>query len=465
MFRFASLLLALAATTVATSAVFDEPELTYVERQITADDVLGRFKLVFPPNADGICPRFIRHNSTIPNEGRNRIPHSDMTMNGRRCDDNNFMQVYAAAGNAKRASDAVMASSSAFDVESIKELISDISNSGVAVIYGVESKGRECNGADNTLARGTLIALINPLERVQIGSFPYNTGSRYMIVDDPTVAGGCIYTAPLRNATGPSPVPSSSPVVTPETPTSSPVATPSAPSSSKRPRRSKDSKPTPTPSSDPIEVSQSPVETMEASPGVNGVTDSPSPTGDDDDDDGSVCFPAHATVRLEDGSVKTMNQIKLGDRVQVADGVYSDVFMFTHKDATIKHSFVQLSTESGHALTATKGHYIYINGNFAAAMTAKVGDVLQLGNGRETLVNEVATISSVGLFNPQTIHGDIIVDSLRASTFTRTIEPATAQTMLAPLRMLYGAFGWTASFLDNGADQIAAVLPKGQLTL
>lgn len=453
--------LALLALATASSAI-SLPDLSYFDRQVVPGDAIGRFRL---SSVSGVsCPRIIEHNETASTENL-FIAHSAMEMNNRPCPDGEVMTVYLGENAGARVKRDVMRRAGGTDgVADIKRLVDDITASGIQVIYGVELDGRVCSGNKiNRFTNGTIIVLFTPETDATIGSASYISGRRYMIVDDPRSRGNCIYTAPLipDPTPGPTDLPSAS--VTPVPSTRPP-----------RPGRSRG----PTPSATPVEgdgdgdgdgatTEPSPDGTPENTDGVSGAgtaTASPS-ASDPDGDDGSVCFPAHATVQLEDGSVKTMDQIELGDRVKVAKDTYSDVYMFTHKDATIKHSFVQISTESGKSLTATRGHYIYINGNFAAAMTAKVGDVLQLGNGANTIVNRVSIISSVGLFNPQTIHGDIIVDSIRASTFTQTIEPATAQTMLAPFRMLYGAFGWTASFLDNGADQIAAVLPRGQLAL
>lgn len=73
-------------------------------------------------------------------------------------------------------------------------------------------------------------------------------------------------------------------------------------------------------------------------------------------------LPADATVALEDGSVKRMDALSIGDRVQVGNGRYSDVFMFSHKVYNIVRDFVTVTTSSGASLSATDGHYIYLHG-------------------------------------------------------------------------------------------------------
>lgn len=437
--------------------------LLFADRQITAEDVTGIFRQANTISSG--CPRTIRH-SLAAMEGI--IPHSSISMNGRLCNDSKSMRVFTGSTAATRVKAAVMSRGPGGDaVTAIKTLIEDFVAANLKVIYGVEKEGRKCLGNANQFTEGTVVILFKPENDSIVGSAKYPTGRRYMIVDDPNVVGDCIYTAQLRTST-----PSPKPKVTKSAPT--PSSSPKA-RRSRRPMKSVGPSITESLSPSPLfDMSSDPEVSPEASgellEEMNGKNPSSSPTpsqsnteNDNDNDDGSACFPGHATVQLMDGSVKKISEVQIGDHVQVGNGIYSDVFMFTHKEAKTKHSFIRISTQSGYSLTSTKGHYIYINGQVATAMTAVVGDVLDLGNGNRTVINEVSSISSVGLFNPQTVHGDIVVNSIRASTFTRTIEPATAQTMLAPFRILYNVFGWTPAFLDNGADWVSAILPKGEL--
>ena len=42
-----------------------------------------------------------------------------------------------------------------------------------------------------------------------------------------------------------------------------------------------------------------------------------------------------------------------------------------------------------------------------------------------------------GLYNPLTLAGDIVVDGILASTYTKAVTPKMAHAALAPLRMMY----------------------------
>lgn len=188
--------------------------------------------------------------------------------------------------------------------------------------------------------------------------------------------------------------------------------------------------------------------------------DEASPTPASDSDDG-VCFPASASVQLESGSLKRMDELVIGDRVAVSDGVFSEVFAFTHKDAAVSYDFVQISTASGATLTLTPSHYIYANGHLIAAKDVVVGDSVELSSGLPTTVTNVATARDVGLYNPQTVHGDIIVNGIRASTYTTAVQPSFAHAALYPMRALFQTLGLAPLSLATGASAIVQKLPSG----
>lgn len=321
------------------------------------------------------------------------------------------------------------------------------------IIYGVEAEGRNCGDEPGMISffnDGTLVMFFNPDDLAVVGGVEYAAGVRYMVTRDPE-EGLCIFIG--------SRLPTQAPMTTTTTPPQTTTAPPSTTTSRPTPPGPRPpNSPRPSPSPSPSPSTDAPLEPGET-PEMSQSPDGPG------EDDGTVCFPADATVVLEDGSVKTMALLQLGDRVKVAVDTFSDVFMFTHKNAATVHRFVEIHTEAGIALSLTKGHYMYINGGIAAASTVKVSDIVELGSGETTVVSGVSEVSKVGLYNPQTVHGDIIVNSIRATTYTRVVEPPAAQALMAPLRLMYGSFGWCARFLDSGADSIAQLLPQGQATL
>jgi len=156
--------------------------------------------------------------------------------------------------------------------------------------------------------------------------------------------------------------------------------------------------------------------------------------------DADECFPADATVEREDGSKVAMTDLKVGDKVRVSPTEFSEVFMFTHQNIDVQAAFVKISVAGvQHPLRVTAGHYVYVNGKLQTARTVNVGDALQTAAGVSANVTAVGREWSAGLFNPHTLHGDVVVDGVLTSTYTESVSPSLAHALLWPLRALYGA--------------------------
>lgn len=217
------------------------------------------------------------------------------------------------------------------------------------------------------------------------------------------------------------------------------------------------------PTDDPTE--DEPITSIPGAPGVPGTDDDDEVDPSPEDTDEGVCFPADATVELDNGAMKRMAELELGDKVRVGANSFSEVFMFTHRLATVKHAFLRIVTGTGRELSLTKSHYMYVNGGLSAAENVKTGDDIILANGSVDTVADVKEIMSQGLYNPQTIQGDIVVNGVLASTYTKTVNPSTAHAFLAPLRAVYEHIGYSMSALEAGAGFIANLVPSGPLSM
>ena len=205
-----------------------------------------------------------------------------------------------------------------------------------------------------------------------------------------------------------------------------------------------------------------------AEEGANDVGDSSSVP---DPDDSADCFPAFATVELADGRVVPMADVAVGDKVRVAAGdapsAFSSVFLFTHKMPTAPRAYVRLALANGHALVVSAGHYVYADGKMVAAAGVAVGSTVQVSSSVgagwvTTPVTAVTRVNAAGLYNPQTLHGDIVVDGVRASTFTTAVEPTVASALLAPLRALYRSTGQSVGLFEGGGGVLTSLAPRGK---
>lgn len=170
------------------------------------------------------------------------------------------------------------------------------------------------------------------------------------------------------------------------------------------------------------------------------------------------CFPASATVQTSDGLRIRMDDLAVGDSVAVGP-VESQVFMFTHADRDGMHPFVRLTTSSGHALSLSGGHFLYANDILKRADSVSVGDKLLLADGAASPVVDVRMTRERGLYNPQTLHGDIAVNGVVTSTYTAAVEPKVAHALLAPARLAFSWFGFSSAIFNEGVpDALRDVL-------
>jgi Hint module len=137
-----------------------------------------------------------------------------------------------------------------------------------------------------------------------------------------------------------------------------------------------------------------------------------------------------------------IDELKVGDRVRTGPGEYSEVFMFTHKLMNSRSKFTRIAVASGISLALSPGHYLHVNGYLNTAGSTKVGDFVTLACGTQSKVLHTEEVSMTGLFNPQTLDGNIVVDGVFVSTYTQAVHPAVAHALLSPIRFLY-KHGWS----------------------
>jgi hypothetical protein len=142
------------------------------------------------------------------------------------------------------------------------------------------------------------------------------------------------------------------------------------------------------------------------------------------------CFPGAATVELQNGTHIPMTALRANDVVRVSATEFSKVYMFTHNDPAAQSVFVTLRTASA-TLRITGNHYIYVNGQLQTARTVRLNDTLSAGP-----VLAISLEAADGLYNPHTMHGDIVVDGVRTSTYTDSLNPTFAHALLWPVRAL-----------------------------
>mmetsp|Transcript_33151 Transcript_33151/g.80552 ORF Transcript_33151/g.80552 Transcript_33151/m.80552 type:complete len:490 (+) Transcript_33151:131-1600(+) len=142
----------------------------------------------------------------------------------------------------------------------------------------------------------------------------------------------------------------------------------------------------------------------------------------------NVCFSESDTVELRDGEQKAMQDVSVGDEVQVfsADGklAWSPVVYIPHGRNSIQANFIVIETKSGRVLKATKEHLIFAGtcesaSKLIAARKVTAGMCVDtVATGMEEVVS-VKVESGSGVYTIITAHPDgfIVVNGIKASSF------------------------------------------------
>lgn len=178
----------------------------------------------------------------------------------------------------------------------------------------------------------------------------------------------------------------------------------------------------------------------------------------------AVCFPASAIVRTVDGKDITMADLAAGHSIRIHETArFSKVFAFSHKQHAGLHEFVRVTAESGRSISLSPSHYMYANGKMVAARAVKVGDKLRTIDG-PSVVKTVERVKDFGLVAPHTMHGDVVVNGIVASTYTTAVHPHLARFLLAPVRMVVN-LGLSkeplGTSLYEGAPRLQKIVPGG----
>lgn len=185
-----------------------------------------------------------------------------------------------------------------------------------------------------------------------------------------------------------------------------------------------------------------------------------------------MCFPAEATAQLKTGASVFMRDLQVGDMVLDEFGSYSPIYMFSHRSPSVRTEFMDIRTNNGERLTLSPGHYVITPSGLRVAESLQVGDTVVTRTGTAEVVRYERRLD-IGLYNPHTLSGSIVVNGVVASVYTSCVQPNVAHALLVPLRALFWCLRtWPlvrealGIALQHGTNDLAAMLvPKGQNVL
>lgn len=178
------------------------------------------------------------------------------------------------------------------------------------------------------------------------------------------------------------------------------------------------------------------------------------------------CFPGSARVRLKDGVLKEVKDLKAGDEVLAVDElgslVYSEVIMFVDHDSAKRRVFHVIETRKPAmriALTAAHLLFVVQNSTLTETFASDVApgqEVMILDEGgrrlRAVTVERIYQEELEGSFAPLTGHGTIVVDDVLASCYAAVQNQKLAHLAFAPVRLVHkvAPFFFSTPAQDDG---------------
>ena len=140
------------------------------------------------------------------------------------------------------------------------------------------------------------------------------------------------------------------------------------------------------------------------------------------------CFAGSESLQMEDGSVKKMPDISLGDRVLAADNKgktsFSTVIALPHEKNNIASKFTHITTESGADIKLTPDHLIpsgdcripVVDFSVVKAVDVEVGSCVSTINGKDRVAT-IEMVSDSGVYTVVTEQEYIVVNGIIASPY------------------------------------------------
>lgn len=357
-------------------------------------------------------------------------------------------------------------------------LINEFALADERFFVGVELGTRTCGLT--SLASDTVSLWMSPERQISVPfpdtglSLTYQPGSKYVYYyTDPP----CVFKGDARERGVVTPAPSTSNSQTPAPSQSQvPPPSPGGPSASDGATTSATLGGTPSDGAPsgaspfvpgPVEIAVSPV------PGLSNSS-------------GPVCFPGLATVYVYDnvhtnglrnasqsncGQSLPIKLLKIGHVVAAGiNGETDTVIGFTHASPYERTRMVQLTTQDNRTLVASSGHFVYVERvhctaygtacsssenrdgtsessldgmNKAQCWQTKKAEAVQVGdrlidakNGVPKFVTKTQFVHEEGLYNPQTLSGNLVVNGFVVTTFTTAVRTSqTGHALMTPWRL------------------------------
>ena len=160
------------------------------------------------------------------------------------------------------------------------------------------------------------------------------------------------------------------------------------------------------------------------------------------------CFPSGATVFTPSGPMQ-IKDVRVGDELMSEDGSFSSVYLIGHKDNSAVIDFIKITALNGQSVLMSPFHFIQCDGQYMFAKDVKPNMTVtmwQTSTRKDVKIMSVESVSDVGLHNPYTMSGSLIVDGFAVSAHSEWFLedyvgaryiPSIYQMLLSPIRLLH----------------------------
>lgn len=161
---------------------------------------------------------------------------------------------------------------------------------------------------------------------------------------------------------------------------------------------------------------------------------------------------------MESGELRTLKDLKIGDRVlsvnSAGETVFSEVIMFLDREVNQTREFVQIKTDGGAVLRATPAHLLPVwkpqqhETKYLYADQVEENDFLLVNvnnNLEPQRVTEVRAVLARGFIAPLTREGTVVVNSIAASCYALVNSQSLAHISFMPFRTIKTISNWFSS--------------------
>jgi len=134
----------------------------------------------------------------------------------------------------------------------------------------------------------------------------------------------------------------------------------------------------------------------------------------------AFCFSGSSLVEVQGKGAIKMEDLVLGDAVQVSTDKYEPIYSFGHKSVKSSAIFLQIATEGSRPpLEISPDHMVGIEGgNYIPASLVKKGDrLLTASENQLAVVTSIKPVVRNGVFAPFTVSGTLVVNGIVASNY------------------------------------------------